>query len=128
MSIIGIGTDIVHIPRIDKVLERNEEGFIKRILHTNERVKYRKSSHPLAFVAKRFAAKEAVAKALGTGIGQHANFIDIETSHDTLGKPHIILHGDAKETAERLGVDDVLISLSDEKEYAVAYVIMTGIK
>lgn len=126
MSVIGIGTDIVHIPRIEHILEKSEIAFCRRVLHENEWLEYQQCSQPLAFVAKRFAVKEATAKALGVGIGKSASLTDIETIHNELGKPELCLHGDAKQTAESLGVVQTHLSIADEKEYAIAYVILTG--
>lgn len=126
MSIVGIGTDIVEIERIKRLLERNSERFIERILHPHEIGAFKTSGNPAAWLAKRFATKEAVAKALGTGIGKDASFFEIETSHSDLGKPQLHLHGTALARAERLGVIDIQISLADEREYAVAFVILIG--
>lgn len=126
MRVIGIGTDIVEIIRIERLLERQAERFSERILHPQELVKFKESSQKAAWLAKRFATKEAVAKALGTGIGKDASFCEIETSHTDLGQPQIHLHGTALALAERLGVKDIQVSLADEREYAVAFVILIG--
>lgn len=126
MHIIGIGTDIVEIGRIERLLERQAERFIERILHPHELVKFKASNQKPAWLAKRFATKEAVAKALGTGMGKDASFFEIETSHTDLGKPQVYLHGTALAMAERLGVQEIQASLADERDYAVAFVILIG--
>lgn len=126
MHILGIGTDIVEIERIERLLERHAERFLERLLHPHELTKFNASRQKAAWLAKRFATKEAVAKALGTGIGKEASFFEIETSHSDLGKPQLHLHGTALARAERLGVIDIQISLADEREYAVAFVILIG--
>ncbi|TXH70710.1 MAG: holo-ACP synthase [Thiothrix sp.] len=126
MRIIGIGTDIGEITRIERLLERQSERFLERILHPHERQRFDTIQNPAAWLAKRFATKEAVAKALGTGIGKDASFFEIETSHDALGKPSVQLHGTALAMAERLGVQELQVSLADERDYAVAFVILIG--
>lgn len=124
MRIVGIGTDIVQIKRIKAALAKHGDSFAQRILHTNEYAHYLRKHQSVAYLAKRFAAKEACAKALGTGIAQGVSFTDIEISNNHAGKPHIQLHGSTKQKADELGVNDIHISLSDEKEYAVAYVLL----
>lgn len=124
--IVGIGVDIVKVSRIESVLERHRERFLSRILHPNELTVYQSHHQPLAYFAKRYAAKEALAKALGTGIAKGVNFDEIETRLDELGKPHLVLHGTTLEKAQQLGVKNIFISLSDEQEYAVANVVLEG--
>ena len=124
--IVGIGVDIVKVSRIEKVLERHQQRFVERILHPNELAVYIEHSQPLAYFAKRYAAKEALAKALGTGIAKGVNFDEIETQLDDLGKPHLKLHGTTQQMAEKLGVKNLFISLSDEQDYAVANVVLEG--
>ncbi len=126
MTLIGIGTDIVEIARIARLLVGHPERFVARVLHPNELATFATVPNQAAWLAKRFATKEAVAKALGTGIGQYAHLTGIETRHAPNGKPEIHLHGVTKETAERLGVQRVEVSLADERDYAVAFVILTG--
>lgn len=128
MRLVGIGTDIVEIERIEKLLERQSSRFIERILHHNERARFLqlKPQQQPAWLAKRFATKEAVSKALGTGIGKQAQLTEIETQHNEQGKPQIVLHGDTLLTAQQLGVVQNELSLSDERAYAVAFVILIG--
>lgn len=128
MKIIGIGTDIVEIQRISRMMQGGNERFLRRILHSAEYERFQQVSDALSagWLAKRFAAKEACSKALGTGIGQHAQLAEIETYHDELGKPHLVLHGTTQATAQRLGVTDMSLSLADERSHAVAFVVLTG--
>ena len=126
MSLIGIGTDIVQIDRIRSSIDKHGINFAKRILHPNELAIFTDRNHDIAYLAKRFAAKEALAKALGTGIAQGVSFVDIETNNDAQGKPELLLHGKTQSKAKELGVKESHLSLSDEKEYAVAYVVLTG--
>ena len=122
--IVGLGTDIVEISRISKVYERNGEDFIDRILTDTEKERIPKNPDLLpAFLAKRFAVKEAAAKALGTGIGNGVSFHDFYTIYDPYGAPSLVVTGRAKETAEVKGITRWHVSLSDEKSYAVATVI-----
>uniref|UniRef100_A0A6S6SGZ7 Holo-[acyl-carrier-protein] synthase n=1 Tax=uncultured Thiotrichaceae bacterium TaxID=298394 RepID=A0A6S6SGZ7_9GAMM len=128
MKIIGIGTDIVEVQRISKILQGGNERFLRRILHDNEYERFLKINEVLRahWIAKRFATKEACSKALGTGIGKHAQLTEIETRHDDLGKPHLVLHGTTQQTADRLGVIDMSLSLADERMHAVAFIVLTG--
>ena len=124
--IVGIGIDLVKVSRIESVLERHGQRFLERILHPNELVAYQNHSHPLAYFAKRYAAKEALSKALGTGIAKGVNFNEIETQVNELGRPHLILHGTTLDKANELGVKHLFITLSDEQDYAIANVTLEG--
>ena len=117
---IAIGTDIVRIARIAEVVDRQGERFVRRILRPEERHEYQAHREP-ARLLKRFAAKEAVAKCLGTGIGRGVSWQDILIHHDNNGAPLVTLSGGAREVAQRLGSETVLISLSDEDAYVVAF-------
>lgn len=121
---IAVGTDIVKIERIEAVVGRQGERFVQRILTPAELAEYRASSRGLHLLAKRFAAKEAVAKALGTGIGRGVSWQDILVHHDAHGAPLVTLSGGALEVASRLGGDRVLVSLSDEDAYVVAFAVL----
>jgi len=124
MPVIGIGTDIVKVSRIQKSLNKYGESFARRILHDNELQIFQQRKTSTHYLAKRFAAKEALAKALGTGIAKGISFEEIEVINNNDGKPELLLHGTASEIASRLGVENLFISLSDEKKYAIAYVIL----
>lgn len=128
MRIIGIGTDIVEIQRISRMIDGGNERFLRRILHHDEYERFQDVSEILRanWLAKRFATKEACSKALGTGIGKYAQLTEIETCHNELGKPDLILHGTTLATAQRLGVTGMSLSLADERTHAVAFVVLTG--
>jgi len=117
--VIAVGTDILAIPRIEQVLSRQGQRFVERILTPTEREEFVASKQPARLLAKRFAAKEAVAKALGTGIGRGVSFQDIEVRHDDFGAPLVVLSGGAEEVARRRGASGVALSLADEVEYVV---------
>lgn len=123
MAIIGLGTDIVEIGRIEQSLARSP-GLVKRVLTPVEQQHF--AGHTLAsrYFAKRFAAKEAAAKALGTGIGRGVSFQHIEISNDQHGRPELKFSGYAAELAANLGVSHCWLSLSDEQAYAMATVIL----
>ena len=124
MKIIGTGIDIVEISRIAKSFERYEENFASKILHDDEMNEFGNDTNKVAFLAKRFAVKEAFVKALGTGIRDNVNWRKMYVIHDDKGKPSLVFTDEfAKEiNAESL---DVHISISDEKEYVVAQALIT---
>jgi holo-[acyl-carrier protein] synthase len=122
--IFGIGTDIVRVSRIQKSLDRYGERFARRILARQELDDFQRTLHPARFLARRFAAKEAVVKAYGTGFTQGMTFQDIVVSHDTAGKPLLLLSGRALELQREMGIGEQFISISDEQEYAVAFVTL----
>lgn len=126
MNIIGIGTDLVSIARIRRVIERHEERFAQRILHPLEWARYSSQHDPAAFLARRFALKEAVSKALGVGIGQYMRLQDAWLEYTDPGQPILRLSGAALATAQRLGVVETHVSLTDEREYALAFVVLSG--
>jgi len=126
VAIIGIGTDIVKISRIKRIFNKYPKGFSERILHKNELKVMKDLKDPKTYIAKRFSAKEAVAKALGTGIAQGVAFQEIEISNNDNGQPLLTLHGSTLEVANKLGVKNSFISLSDERKYAIAYVVLEG--
>jgi holo-[acyl-carrier protein] synthase len=124
MTIHGIGTDIVKIDRIRNNLERFGESFARRVLTGAELPEYRASRWPERLVARRFAAKEATVKALGLGFREGLAFNLIGVRHDDYGKPELVYEGRALEMVQRLGVGESLISISDELDYAVAFVVL----
>ena len=126
MSVIGIGTDIVKVPRIKRLIKKRGNKFAQRILHPNELLIFNQHKSAANYLAKRFAAKEALSKALGTGIAKGISFDEIEVINNEDGKPLLILHGAALDISNQLGVENTFISLSDEKKYAIAYVILEG--
>lgn len=122
---IALGTDILEVARIEAVVGRLQERFVRRILSPPEQAEYQASGQPLRLLAKRFAAKEAIAKALGTGIGRGVSWQDIVITHDERGAPGVELHRGALEIARQRGGTRVLLSLADEREYVVAFAALT---
>lgn len=123
--IIGIGTDIVQIDRIKRALERRGRSFAERILCADELTIFDKRNASEAYLAKRYAAKEAASKALGTGVGL-ISWQDMEVSNDSRGGPVLTLKGAALQRMLKMGVTHVHLSLSDEKDFAVAFVVLSG--
>ncbi|MFV0477281.1 MAG: holo-ACP synthase [Parahaliea sp.] len=121
---IAIGTDILEISRLEAVVERVGNRFVERILTPAEREEFKKSKLPLRLLAKRFAAKEAIAKALGTGIGRGVSWQDMQVLHDMKGAPEVKLNGGALATARQCGGQHVLLSLADERDYVVAFAVL----
>jgi len=124
MAIVGLGTDIAEIERVEKALGRSGEPFAQRILTQAEFEKFLTLKQQGRFLAKRFAAKEAASKALGTGIALGVSFHDFEITNDELGKPVLSLSGKASELAKQKQVAHIHLSISDERHYAVATVIL----
>jgi len=122
--IVGIGTDIMGVERMHVSLEQRGEAWARRLLTESELVEYAKRGNKAAFLAKRFAAKEAAAKALGTGFANGITWKHIIIHNDGQGAPVLTLIDKAKERADLLGVTHIHLSISDEKHYAVAFVIL----
>jgi len=122
--IFGIGTDIVEVARIESSIEKFGDDFAKRILADSEIPSYLNSKIKARFLAKRFAAKEAFSKALGTGLREPATFQNIAVSHDSLGKPILKLAKPLQALLDAKQISQMHISISDEKNLALAYVIL----
>ncbi|ABS41264.1 holo-ACP synthase [Clostridium botulinum] len=121
--IYGIGTDITEIRRIEKAITRNK-NFINKLFTKNEMDLWKKKNFKLEFIAGRFAAKEAISKALGTGI-RDFNFKDIEIINNELGKPQVILKPKAEDIIRKISQSyKIHLSISHEKEYAIAYALL----
>ena len=122
--IFGIGTDIVDVTRIKKM--KSIDSFAKKILGDNEFLKFSKlsESKKIFFIAKQFAGKEAFAKAIGTGISGDINFKTIEILRNNEGKPIFKFTEKTQLLIDNLGIAHSHVSLSDEKEYALAFVIL----
>ena len=125
--IYGVGTDIVNIDRIQKIILKNKEGFIKRVLTDHEQALFANKADSAAFCAKRFAAKEAFSKALGTGIGRVVSFQDLTVRNNDNGKPHFIPSEKLRLYLLEKGVKQAHLSISDESQYAVAFVVLEAI-
>lgn len=123
MAIIGLGTDIVEIGRIEQSLARTPR-LVQRVLTATEQQIFASHPQPGRYFAKRFAAKEAAAKALGTGIGRGISFQHFEVVNDALGRPELVLSGAALTLAQTLGLQRCWLSLSDEQAFAMATVIL----
>ena len=122
--IYGVGTDLVEIQRIDKVLKRFGERFARRILCEPELKRFRLHKQPVAYLAKRFAAKEAFSKALGTGIHAPVNWHGIWVVNLKSGKPQLEFSDDLKKLLEQRDIRRTHLSLTDEKDMAAATVIL----
>ncbi|MBQ7738346.1 MAG: holo-ACP synthase [Desulfovibrionaceae bacterium] len=122
--IIGIGCDIADIERIETTLERFGDNFLKHILSDFERTQIH--GPKATFLAGRFAAKEACAKAFGTGFSQGLSMPQIEVTNDERGRPSLIFQGEAQVLAKHLGVRRSFLSISHERKFAVAYVVLEG--
>jgi len=126
MKIIGTGVDIVETSRIAASVARHGERFLQRLFLEGERAYCAKMAVPDRCHAARFAAKEAVSKAFGTGIGAQLGWLDIEVRRKASGEPFVVLHGAGIETARRLGISEIRLSLSHSDHYAVASALALG--
>lgn len=122
--IFGIGTDIVRIKRMQENIEKFGDKFAERILSEEELAEYHKYAEPSRLLAKRFAAKEAASKAMGTGFRDGVTLKQIFITHDDLGKPILNFVETAKDFLQLHGVKESHVSISDEQDYAVAYVTL----
>lgn len=121
--ILGLGTDMIEIARIEHSLKRFGESFLRRV-YTPGEIAYcqRKVKTSAESFAARFAAKEAAAKALGTGITRGVNWREFEVTRQPGHRPELVLHGRARELADRLGVQHLSLSLTHSRQYAIAVV------
>lgn len=122
----GIGVDIVKVDRIEKAVERWGYRFLKRIFTAAEIERCQQRARPAQCLALRFAAKEAFAKALGLGMRKGLRWRDIEVVHDEFGKPDLLLHNQAQRLLEDVEASRTWLSLSDERESALAVVVLEG--
>lgn len=121
--ILGIGTDIVRIDRIRRLIERHGERAAARILAPSETEAFADARDPAAFLAKRFAAKEAFAKALGTGVREPVTLHGVSVAHDARGRPLLKYSGALRAMMDERGLAAHL-SLSDETDVALAFVVI----
>ena len=126
MQIIAQGIDIVVCERVGRIWRDHGEAFLRRIYTPAEQDYCVNCKTPVLRLAGRFAAKEAVLKALGTGWRGGIEFRDIETLPDPLGKPLVVLYRKTADLARTLGIDHILVSISHAGEYAVASAIAIG--
>jgi len=122
--IYGIGTDIVESSRIAQSLDRFGERFARRILTDSEWTEYHSSSKPVLFLASRFAAKEALSKAMGTGLRHPVNLTYITITHDSFGKPYFEFHPELNQLINDKGITQHHLSISDEINMACAFVVL----
>lgn len=115
---VGLGIDIIEIERVASAIKKNDR-FLERMFTENERLYFSDKNNKMESIAGVFAAKEAVAKVLGTGISGF-KWIDIEIQHKDTGQPYVILHNGAAELAENKAIKEIFISISHCKTYAVA--------
>ena len=122
--IYGVGTDLIEIQRIDKALKRFGERFARRILCEPELKRFRAHRQPVAYLAKRFAAKEAFTKALGTGIHAPANWHGVWVVNLKSGKPVLEFSLELKKLLQQRNISGAHLSLTDERDMAAATVIL----
>ena len=128
MKTVGIGVDIVHNKRFKNLIKDNK--FINRIFSKKEIFASKKTLNKINFFSKRFAAKESFAKALGTGFRNNLNFKDIEIVNDNLGKPFYLINNKIKQIIKKnkkIANFELFLSISDEKDYSVAFTIIQKI-
>lgn len=126
--IVGIGTDLCDIGRIERALERFGERFAERILVASELERFRRHRKPAAYLAKRFAAKEAFSKALGTGIRFPVNWHNVRVENARSGKPSLKFSRPLAALLKKRGISNVYVSITDEIGMACAFVVIEGIE
>lgn len=124
--IIGVGIDLIEVDRIGRSLEKFGERFLNKILCKEEIAYCQSHRNPAPFVAARFAAKEAISKAFGTGIGSELGWLDVEVSHHPSGQPFFILHPPAQILLNKTGGTKVHLSISHTEKHATAVAIIEG--
>ena len=120
MKIFGIGIDVIEVERIEEVMHEFGGRFLRRIFMEGERAYCSSQQRPAAHFAARWAAKEAVSKALGTGIGELLGWHDIEITRLNSGEPRLVLQGRGHEFASEHGIEEIKISLTHARDYAAA--------
>jgi len=126
-GVLGTGIDLVENERMKETLAQWEGRFRERVFLVSEQSYCDSKAEPWRHYAGRFAVKEAVSKAFGTGVGEHIGWLDIEVARDgETGAPSVVLREKGQELAERLGVKRVLVSLSHTRSYAVAHALLVG--
>jgi holo-[acyl-carrier protein] synthase len=122
--VLGVGTDLMEIPRIAQSIERFGTRFLERVFTAREIAYCRQKKNAAESFAARFAAKEAGAKALGTGISHGVSWLELEVAREPSGRPVLQLSGRAADRARALGVTRVSLSLTHSREVALAVVVM----
>jgi holo-[acyl-carrier protein] synthase len=127
MQILGIGTEIVECPRIGRMIEHHGELFLRRI-YTEREIRWCQARRrALEHFAARWAAKEAVLKALGTSWRHGLCWTDLEVRHESDSPPRVLVRGGVRDVVARHGVTNILLSLSHCRTYATAYALVVGI-
>ncbi len=126
MAIAGIGIDLVRIERIKRTVEKWGDSFLNRVFTKKEQNYSFSHVLPYPHLAGRFGAKEAFLKAIGTGWGKGIRWTDIEVTRNQNGSPEIRVYGVLKKTLSKKGVKDILVSISHERDYAIAQVILVS--
>src|SRR5476649_2151379 len=124
--ILGTGIDIIEVTRIASSYEKFGERFVNRSLLPDEIAYYLSHRNPAPFLAVRFAAKEAISKAFGTGIGAALGWQDMEICKKESGEPFVVLHGKGRELFQARGAKQLLVSLSHTEHYAAATAVLEG--
>ena len=124
--ILGVGTDVVEIARVAAALERWGERFVERILPPEERLRFAHTRQKASHLAKRFAAKEAFSKAIGTGIRAPFRWHAVAVGRDGRGKPGLVPSADISRHLAQLGVTASHLSLTDDAGVAMAFVVLEG--
>ena len=124
MSVLGIGVDLVECARIERSIERFGEKFLHRVFTDGEIAYSMSMKFPARHLAARFAAKEAVSKAFGTGIGKAMGWRDIDVRKKPSGEPYLVFGGPAEEVSRQRGVASALITLSHTEHHAMACVVL----
>jgi holo-[acyl-carrier protein] synthase len=126
MEIVGIGTDIIECPRIGRMIEQHGELFLRRV-YTEREIGYCQArKHAIEHFAGRWAAKEAILKAIGTGWARGICWTDLEVRNLPSGAPQVLVRGGAKDAAMARGIGDIMISISHCRTYATAYALALG--
>lgn len=122
--IFGVGTDIVQYSRVDATYKRFGQHFVNRLLMEEEREMFKKSRHPVRFLAMRFAAKEAAVKAMGTGFANGMWIRDVGTTNDNWGRPLLIWSPRGQKVCEQLGIGEGHVSLTDDAGLILAFAVV----
>jgi holo-[acyl-carrier protein] synthase len=122
--IFGIGTDVVQVERVEKTYTRFGDHFVNRLLMDEEQIFFARSKNPVRFLSMRFAAKEAVVKAMGTGFANGMWIRDVGTVPNKLGRPDVIYSARGRAVCQRLGIGAGHLSLTDEAGLVVAFAVL----
>lgn len=123
MAIFGVGIDIVEKNRIEKIFNKYPSRFVSRLLTEKEQQDFVKQKNKVLFLTRRFAAKEAASKALGTGFSKGVSLTDFEIQHTSSGRPELLIQGKAGKLILEFGINTFHLSISDEEHYATAMAI-----